>query len=147
MTNAEVLMAQEQIQRLKAQYCRFLDTKQWEQWGDLFTRDATVAAAGDGEEAKGMVAGREQIVRWVSDQVGKAVTVHHVFAPEIEIESSSRATGVWAMEDIVTFAEDVPKRPFKSLNGFGHYHEIYIMDGGRWRIKSILLSRIKQDII
>jgi hypothetical protein len=66
---------------------------------------------------------------------------------EIEIESSSRATGVWAMEDIVTFAEDVPKRPFKSLNGFGHYHEIYIMDGGRWRIKSILLSRIKQDII
>jgi hypothetical protein len=123
-----------------------LDTKQWEKWADLFTPDATLSGGRDGEEAKGMTAGREKIVRWVSDRVGKAVTVHHVFAPEIEIESLSRATGVWAMEDIVTFAEDVPKRPFKSLNGFGHYHETYIAEGGRWYIKSLRLSRIKQDI-
>ena len=47
MTNGEVLVAQEEIRRLKARYCRFLDTKQWEKWGDLFTPDATVAAAGD----------------------------------------------------------------------------------------------------
>lgn len=147
MTNVEVLMAQEEIRRLKARYCRFLDTKHWEKWGELFTPDATVAAAGHGGEATGMVAGREKIVRWVSEQVGKAVTVHHVFAPEIEVESLSRANGVWAMEDLVTFPEDVPKRPFKSLNGFGHYHETYIADGGRWHIESILLSRIKQDII
>jgi SnoaL-like domain len=146
MTNAEILIAQEQIRRLKAQYCRFLDTKQWEKWGGLFTSDATVAAGGDGGQAKGMVAGREEIVRWVSDQVGKAVTVHHVFAPEIDIESLSRATGIWAMEDIVTFGEDVPRRPFKSLNGFGHYHETYMADEGRWYIESIRLFRIRQDI-
>jgi len=146
MTNAEVLMAQEQIRRLKAQYCRFLDTKQWQKWAELFTHDATLAAGGDGEEAKGTTAGREKIVSWVSARVGNAVTVHHVFAPEIEIESLSLATGIWAMEDIVTFAEDVPKRPFKSLNGFGHYHETYVAEGGRWFIKSLRLSRIKQDI-
>jgi hypothetical protein len=147
MTNAEVLMAQEQIRRLKARYCRFLDTKRWHEWGDLFTPDATVAAGNAEADVKGMVTGREKIVRWVSDQVGNAVTVHHVFAPEIEIESPSRASGVWAMEDIVTFAEDVPKRPFRSLNGFGHYHETYLAEQERWYIKSIRLSRIKQDII
>jgi hypothetical protein len=146
MTNAEVLMAQEQIRRLKARYCRLLDTKQWDKWGDLFTPDASVAAGNDEAEVKGKVTGRQEIVRWVSGQVGKAVTVHHVFAPEIEIQSSSFATGVWAMEDLVTFAEDFPQRPFRSLNGFGHYHETYMADKERWYIKSIRLSRLRQDI-
>jgi hypothetical protein len=145
MTADDILLAQEQIRRLKAQYCRFLDNKQWSKWGDLFTPDATVAATGDGDDAKGLVAGREKIVKWVSDQVGKAITVHHVFAPEIDIESSVYATGVWAMEDHVTFPDHV-EGPFKSLNGFGHYHETYVAEGGRWYIKSIRLSRLRQDI-
>jgi hypothetical protein len=146
LLGADMLVAQEQIRRLKAQYCRFLDTKQWSKWGDLFAPDATVAAIGDGDDAKGLVAGRENIVKWVSDQVGKAVTIHHVFSPEIDIESSIYATGVWAMEDVVTFPDDV-EGPFKSLKGFGYYHEAYIADAGRWYIKSVRLSRLKQDIV
>jgi hypothetical protein len=146
MTEADILVAQERIRRLKAQYCRFLDTKQWSKWGDLFAPDATVAATGDGDDVKGLVTGREKIVTWVSDHVGKAITVHHVFAPEINIESLVHATGVWAMEDLVRFPDHV-KGPFKSLNGFGHYHEIYVADGARWYFKSIRLSRLVQDIV
>ena len=30
----------EAIRQLKARYFRFVDTKQWDRWGDLFTEDA-----------------------------------------------------------------------------------------------------------
>jgi 3-phenylpropionate/cinnamic acid dioxygenase small subunit len=30
----------EAIKRLKARYFRLMDTKQWDQWGDVFTEDA-----------------------------------------------------------------------------------------------------------
>lgn len=146
MTEGDILLAQERIRRLKAQYCRFLDTKQWIKWGELFMPDATVAATGDGDDVKGLVTGREKIVTWVSEQVGEAITVHHVFCPEIDIESLVYATGVWAMEDLVRFPDHV-EGPFKSLSGSGHYHETYMADQGRWYIKSIRLSRLRQDIV
>ena len=37
---AEQLTDIEAIKQLKARYFRLMDTKRWEEWGDVFTKDA-----------------------------------------------------------------------------------------------------------
>ena len=37
MAPDESLLAIEQIRQLKARYFRLLDTKQWDEWGEVFT--------------------------------------------------------------------------------------------------------------
>lgn len=45
------------------------------------------------------------------------------------------ATGIWAMEDLLIFADG------SELHGAGHYHETYAKRDGCWRIKSLHLTR------
>jgi hypothetical protein len=72
-------------------------------------------------------------------------TTHHGHMPEIEITSPSTATGIWAMEDLLWVQEGAPV-PYKTLRGWGHYHETYVKRDGRWMIKTIRLSRLRVDV-
>jgi hypothetical protein len=74
----------------------------------------------------------------------KAVTIHHVHNPDIEMCSAAGARAIWAMEDQVLFPEGVPG-PFLSMHGFGFYYEILEKQGTSWKIKSFTLERIKLD--
>ncbi len=125
----------EAIKQLKARYFRLMDTKQWDAWRDLFTEDATLQASPDPEER---FHGRDEIVAKVSHVLRDAVTVHHGHMPEIEIHGDT-ASGVWAMDDFVEMPELV-------LHGWGHYHEEYAREDGRWRIRSSRLTRLRLDI-
>jgi hypothetical protein len=49
MNDDTALMEIESIKKLKALYCRYLDTKDWDRWRDLFTDDFV----GDTTEAGG----------------------------------------------------------------------------------------------
>jgi uncharacterized protein (TIGR02246 family) len=126
----------EAIKRLKARYFRFMDTKQWEQWADVFTEDATVMASPDPDET---FRGRDEIVRKVSAALRGGTTVHHGHMPEIELTGPDTATGIWAMYDYV----DLPQLV---LHGWGHYHEEYARQDGRWRIRRLRLTRLRLDI-
>ncbi len=132
----------EEIRRLKARYFRFLDLKDWEAWGQVFTEDATLKAdrsaphTGLPVKATPKLVGRAEIVAFVQESVGAAVTVHHGHMPEIEILSQTTARGVWAMEDIV-------ERTDRVMHGHGHYHETYTREGGVWRISSLRLTRLR----
>jgi hypothetical protein len=125
------------IERLKATYCRALDTKQWDQFRSLFASDFVSDTSESGGE---VVEGADAFVDFVSHALAKAVTVHQVQQPEIELLSGATATGVWAMQDIVRF------RPGVTLHGFGHYHETYEKIGGRWLIKTSKLTRLREEI-
>jgi hypothetical protein len=125
----------EAIKQLKARYFRLMDTKQWDAWGDLFTENAVLQASPDPEER---FRGRDEIVAKVSHLLRDAVTVHHGHMPEIEIHGDT-ATGVWAMDDFVEMPQLV-------LHGWGHYHEEYAREDGRWRIRSSRLTRLRLDI-
>ena len=125
----------EAIKQLKARYFRLMDTKQWDAWGDLFTEDAVLQASPDPEER---FQGRDEIVAKVSHLLRDAVTVHHGHMPEIEIHGDT-ATGLWAMDDFVEMPQLV-------LHGWGHYHEEYAREDGRWRIRSSRLTRLRLDI-
>ena len=128
----------EAIKRLKARYFRFMDTKQWQDWGGVFTEDADLDTTQEAPDAK--ASGRDAIVAMVSGAVGDAVTVHHGHMPEIEITGPRTARGVWAMEDVLEFPGD--PSPLV-IHGRGHYHETYEKgDDGAWRIRTLRLTRL-----
>ena len=149
MTGVDTLIAMEEIRALKARYCRYLDTKQWDEWGGLFAEDATLDVSAETLEAgdlatDAVVRGRAAIVAQVRDAVGPAITAHHVHNPELEILGPDEARAVWAMEDFLRFPDD-PSAPFSRMNGFGHYHETYRRGSGGWVIVSVKLTRLHRE--
>jgi SnoaL-like domain len=132
------------LTELKARYFRFLDTKQWDRWREVFTED--LKFYNDNESlptsTEPMAADREDFVTMVSRTLAHAVTVHQGHMPEIEFTSDHTATGIWAMYDWV----DATGRNGWNSQGFGHYHERYEKGSdGEWRIAEIRLTRLRVD--
>src|SRR3569623_1198984 len=125
------------VERLKAEYCRTLDTKEWDAVRALFTADFVSDTS---ESGGSVIEGADAFVAFVRRALGKAVTVHQVQQPEIDLTSPTTAAGVWAMQDVVRFAPGV------TLLGFGHYHETYEKIDGQWQIKSSKLTRLREEI-
>ena len=107
----------EELKRLRAQYVRLVDTKQWDAWAALLTDDFRL------ESDAGVHEGRDAAVAMVSAALDAGSTVHHCFTPEIEVTGPSTATGIWAMEDIVRIELDGAPIAF---HGYGHYHDDYV---------------------
>jgi hypothetical protein len=132
--NPEHLMDIEAIKKLKARYFRLMDTKQWAEFGDVFTRDA-VLRGGDQE-----IAGRAAIVEFVSGMCAGVRSAHQGFLPEIDILAAGQASGVWAMSD---YFEVRGTEPAVGFSGFGHYEDRYTREDGAWRISASRLTRLK----
>jgi hypothetical protein len=130
----------EAIKQLKARYFRFLDTRQWEDWGKVFTEDAIMELP----EVDAVSEGRSGIVANVSAALENARTVHQGFMPEIEITGPDTASGVWAMCDYVEWPANRDGSRV-GLNGYGHYREEYRRDGDEWRISRTRLERVRVD--
>jgi len=129
------LLAVEEIKQLKARYFRFLDTKDWAGLASVFTADAVLEAEGRARE------GADNIVGFVAKFLEGAVSVHHGHMPEITITGPDSATGVWAMFDYL----QLPTEPPSELRGYGHYHEEYVREDGVWRIRRLVLTRLRVD--
>jgi hypothetical protein len=137
MDDATTLLEIEAIKQLKARYCRFLDTKDWQAWRGIFADDFH----SDTSEAGGKVIdGADPFVAFVRKNLEKQPTVHQVHAPEIELTSATTARGIWALNDVVRLA------PGLNLDGYGHYDETYEKVDGQWRITSSKLTRLRTDI-
>ncbi|MGI4746882.1 MAG: nuclear transport factor 2 family protein [Janthinobacterium lividum] len=147
MTSIEQLLALEDIKALKARYCRLMDTKLWDAWGEVFAEDALMDVSDDVDEsvAPPFISGRGAIVAQVRTLVDAAKTTHHVHSPEITFESDVAATGIWAMQDRVVWKAGEAPIPVLALTGYGHYHERYIKFDGRWLIASLKLSRLNLE--
>ncbi len=136
MSDYEELTNIESIKQLKARYFRLVDTHRWDEFMELFTTDA-IFDLGDGirfEEAAAFVA-------FVRKSLDAVRSVHQGFMPEIQLTGTTTATGIWAMSDYLE--SDRGDRPI--MRGYGHYHETYRKEHGRWRISSLLLTRLRVD--
>ena len=131
------------ICEVKARYCRFLDTKEWESWGDLFTDDIELDTRPSGGT---LTNGRDEMLRVVRAAIGDAKTAHQVHSPEMQINGDS-AQVTWAMQDRVLWpADKAAQMGNAGLTGYGHYHERYVRRGGRWRIAAQMLTRLHMDV-
>jgi SnoaL-like domain len=136
------------IQKLKARYFRFMDTKQWERFAELFTEDLKFyIVSGSGPDTdqpssrQPTFDGRQALIGYLAASHPGKVTVHQGHMPEIEFTGEDTATGVWAMFDWV----DDPGRG-GAWQGYGHYHEQYVRGpDGRWRICEVRLTRLRVD--
>ena len=134
---AHELTDRDAICEVKARYCRFLDTKQWDAWGGLFTEDFVLdTSAAGGPPA---ITGRDAAVAMVRGSIETAHTAHQVHTPEITI-TGDRAEAIWAMQDRVVFDNG------HGITGYGHYTETYVKQGGQWRIASSKLTRLHIDM-
>jgi uncharacterized protein (TIGR02246 family) len=127
----------EAIKQLKARYCRTMDTKDWAAMRRVFTDDVTMDTTDSGG---GVVSGADDFMAFLVGAIGDVVTVHQCHTPEIEVTSPTTATGIWAMEDMLRFADGT------ELHGYGHYYEAYRKADGAWRIASSTLTRLRMDL-
>jgi SnoaL-like domain len=130
----------EQIKQLKARYFRFLDTKDWDSFAQLFTDDCVHHLP---QESAKPVLTNDEYLRDLKIQLGNGVTTHHGHMPEITLLSETEAEGIWAMFDYVQV--EPPGGPV-SIKGYGHYFETYRKGpDGAWRISSKRNVRLRLD--
>jgi hypothetical protein len=125
------------LERLKARYCRTLDTKDWSGFRDVLTDDFVSDTTGSGGP---VIHGADEFVAFIRSTLDRCVTVHQVQQPELDLTSATSAHGVWAMQDVVRLRRGL------TLHGHGHYDETYEKTGGQWRIRSSILTRLHEQI-
>jgi hypothetical protein len=144
----EELKIMDEVRQLKARYFRFLDTKDWDSFAEVFCRDATfdlrAAATVDPNNdspvaSANVLKGRESIRSIIREAVGESITVHHGHCHEVWVDSPDEARGIIAMVDIITNC----RTGQLILEGYGHYHETYRREDGVWRIWKSRLSRLR----
>ena len=84
MADTAALEAQLAISKVKARYCRLLDTKDWAGFGALFTEDVVLDVS-EGTSVP-VMRGRETALQQVQAMIGSARTVHQVHTPEIHAQ-------------------------------------------------------------
>ena len=126
----------EAIKQLKARYFRTLDTKDWQGMREVFADDLVMDTSASGGS---VVSGADAFMTALRSILKDVVTVHHGHMPEIELTSPTTAKGVWAMQDLLQWPDG------RELQGYGHYHETYVLIDGAWRIKTSKLTRLRMD--
>jgi SnoaL-like domain len=145
MDAMQILLAVEEIKKLKARYFRLMDTKDWVRFGALFTPNAIFDVRGALEENPDLsslgepIVSRSAIVDYVSAGITPLNSAHYGHMPEIEILSANEATGIWALEDVLRLPAG---GPFVLFRGYGHYHERYECVDGAWHIAALKLTRL-----
>jgi len=135
----------EQITQVKARYFRLMDQKRWDEWREVFTEDVTAVYHGvpGSRRSDGLTQvqcnGRADLVGKISGFLSKGISIHHGHMPEIEVTSPTTARGIWAMVDYL-------RMPQFTLKGYGHYEEDYVKENAKWKIKTILLTRLHCDV-
>ncbi len=130
----------EAIKQLKARYFRFLDTKDWAAFRDLFTDDCKHHLPADSPVE---FMSNDDYFAMTETLLTPGVTTHHGHTPEITLTGDNEAEGIWAMHDYVQTAPDSGRI---SIMGYGHYVETYRKGAdGRWRISSKSNERLRVD--
>ena len=140
MTNTALNDAFVAISQVKARYCHALDTKDWDTYTALFTEDYVLDL---GEDTKmEPIRGRDAAMAYVRESVGDAITAHQVHIPLIELGDDG-AYVIFPLQDRLIW--NPPKHGFKSMTGFGEYHEHWVREEGEWKIAQLKLTRFHID--
>lgn len=135
----DALVEIEQIHQLKYRYVRFIDTKAWDQLGELFTEDATASYGGGATTLSGRAAIMEFLTTSMASE--SMLTSHKVHQPEVTLTGPDTATGVWALDDVVIM-DDLGL----VVRGASFYDDRYVRADGAWRIAHTGYRRVFEEI-
>src|ERR1044071_4452313 len=94
----------EDIERVKYQYLRALDTKHWDDFTDALTEDVVGDYGSSGGEEHHFT-DRASLVEYMRASLpANVITEHRVTHPEITIDGDT-ASGVWYLQDRVIVAD------------------------------------------
>lgn len=120
------------ICNVKADYCRLLDTKDWQGWSRIFTEDLVMDVSEAGGE---LTTDRDSFVGPLSEMLAQVKTAHQVHSPLITIDGD-RADAIWAMQDRLVWPDG------STMTGYGHYTEEYRRTADGWKIAKSKLTRL-----
>jgi hypothetical protein len=145
MDALQTLLAKNEIKELKALYCRFLDTKDWDGLTSLFLDDAVLDVQQD--TGNPPIHGRAPIIEQIRIAVIDAASSHQVHTPEITLTGDDTAQGIWAMQDRVVWKPGKSPIPgVASITGYGQYHETYRKSDDGWKFAALKLTRFHVDM-
>jgi hypothetical protein len=130
----------ERIRLKKAQYCRFIDTKQWRSFEKLAFPDARFTFYGVNNEVLYDFSSTEELIRPTARLLEHARSSHRVCNSELCQISDREIAAIWAMEDYLVFPAQDGKAG-RAMRGYGHYHEIWTQRGQDWFLKKLELRR------
>jgi uncharacterized protein (TIGR02246 family) len=142
------LVAMENINRLKARYCRYVDTANADAMAELFVQDGELR-----DPASGTVwSGREAIrTAYGAMAAGAEYSAHHVVMPEITFHDDAHATAVWALNDYFSrLPGDQPDNELSAVRrgrGLGYYVDEVVRTGDGWRLKSVVIYWLKFETV
>jgi hypothetical protein len=138
MSDLERLVAIEEIKQLKSRRDRAVDLKDWEMLEALHAPDHR-------SHAEGMPPWNSaaEMIENVRASLEGLTSVHQCHTPDITFESPTRANGVWAMEDYLSWKQGEEEH---WLRGYGFYEETYEKRDGRWVYVWRRLRRLKVDM-
>lgn len=138
------LLDLEGIRQLKARYCRFIDTKQWNRLAGLFADDTRFDGFGSAPPGADVAT----FISGISKRLADVVSIHHCHTPEITFTGPDTARGIWQMMDYLQFPPDAPPREAPDSQGFwgfGYYEEEYRRVGNDWKFSFLRLGRLRID--
>ena len=135
----------DEIGMRKARYCRYVDTKLWEEFRELFADAPDIRFVdAEGTTIHAFTSVDEFVTRSAGYLEG-ARTIHQVHNAEMERVADDQVNAIWSMEDYLVFPPDDDQRP-ATMHGYGHYHESWQFRDGQWRIAKLELRRTILEI-
>jgi hypothetical protein len=129
----------EAIKRVKYRYLRCLDQKLWADLAASLTEDCVASYSG----GKYHFESRAAIVDFLERSMGANSfhSSHRVHQPEIDLVAADRATGVWAMDDVVVMTDWN-----LTVRGAAFYEDEYRKVDGEWQIARTGYKRTYEEI-
>lgn len=129
----------ETICRKKSQYGRYIDTKQWNNFGQValpeaefnfFDSDGSILMAGRTALA---FSSSKAFTEFFSSFFANAQTLHMFGPGELEQTAADEVKAIWGMEDQIILNSTAG---LVELRGGGYYYETWKMKDGDWFLKS-----------
>jgi hypothetical protein len=134
------------IRQSKARYCRYIDSKQWKAFRDLFSPDASIQIIDTAGATMAQFDNTDDFVKSAIDFIGAGQSIHQVHNEEFEQISGEQIEAIWSMEDYIVFpATHHP--PLVSVHGYGHYFETWRKSGNTWQISKLQLRRSILELV
>lgn len=131
--NLAELLDRIELEELRYDYCRHLDSESWDQWLALFTDDVVYDATG--VPGLDVYEGKDALEEFVEDFISSAsrYSTHHAFHPVIDIDGDE-ATGRWVLDEVSV-------RPDGTVVWMqGVYRDEYRRVDGEWKFAKVSTS-------